>query len=246
MKKIVALLLLLCLGFTLCGCGADKAAILCVAQGDCAGQALAAQDGSLSCALADSDLAALQQLDAGACGFALVTEQGLDAAQTSAVKMDRVTLAAFCILSRAGAFSQWDRSTRVTVVGEPDGWGAALAEQALTCALHGAVRYADGEEAIRALRSGKTDVVMGLFVPQDEGVDALLRAKKDARLLSMPEELLSVALPDESMEQYALTVQEQTAHTYALRGALVRTADAEEKTARRVREAAQRAGLIAE
>ena len=77
-------------------------------------------------------------------------------------------------------------------------------------------------------------------------MDALLRAKKDARLLSMPEELLSVALPDESMEEYTLTMQEQTAHTYALRGALVRTADAEEKTAQRVWEAAQRAGLIAE
>lgn len=243
MKKIVALLLLLCLWMTLCSCGGDRAAILCVAEGAPAGQALAAQDRSLSCALAVSDLAALQQLDAGSCDFALVTAQGLSGAQTGAVQMEDVTLAAFCILSRDGGFSEWDVHTRVTVVGEQGGYGDALAQQALTCALHGAVRYMDGQDALRALRRGQTDVVMGLFAPQDERVAALLKAKKDVQLLSMPEGLLGVKLPDASMEAYALTVQGRTAQTYALCGALVRTADAGEKAAQRVLGAAKDAGL---
>ena len=244
MKKIVALLLLLCLWMTLCGCGRNGAAILCIAEGAPAGQALTAEDKSLSCALAASDIAALQQLDAGACDFALVTEQGLNDAQTGAVRMERVTLAAFCILSRAGAFSEWGVNTRVTVVGEQGGYADALAQQVLTCALHSAVRYMDAQDALAALKRGQTDVVMGLFAPQDAAVAALLKAKKDVRLLSMPEGLLGVKLPDESMEETALTVQGQTAQTYALRGALVRTADAAEDAAQRVLDAAQNAGLI--
>lgn len=246
MKKIVALLLLLCLWLTLCSCGRDRAAILCVAEGAPAGRALAAQDKSLSCALAGSDLAALQQLDAGSCDFALVTAQGLSGAQTSAVRAGDVTLAAFCILSRAGGFAEWDVNTRVTVVGEQGGYGDALAQQALTCALHGAVRYLDGQDALRALRRGQTDVVMGLFAPQDASVAALLKAKKDAQLLSMPEGLLGVRLPDPSVEAYTLTVQGHTAQTYALSGALVRTADAEEKMIQRVLDAAGSAGLTEE
>ena len=244
MKKIVALLLLLCLCLTLCGCGRNGAAILCVAEGAPAGQALTAEDKSLSCALAVSSVAALQQLDAGVCDFALVTEQGMNDAQTGAVEMERVTLAAFCILSRAGGYSEWDVNTRVTVVGEQGGYVDALAQQALTCALHRAARYMDARDALAALKRGQTDVVMGLFAPQDAAVAALLKAKKDVRLLSMPEGLLNVRLPDESMEESALTVQGQTAQTYALRGALVRTADADETSVQRVLDAARSAGLI--
>ena len=59
----------------------------------------------------------------------------------------------------------------------------------------------------------------------------------------MPEGLLGVKLPDASMEAYALTVQGHTAQTYALCGALVRTADADEKVAQRVLGAAKDAGL---
>ena len=102
----------------------------------------------------------------------------------------------------------------------------------------------DAQDALAALKRGQTDVVMGMFAPQDAAVTALLKAKKDVRLLSMPEGLLGVKMPDESMEETALTVQGQTAQTYALRGALVRTADAAEDVAQRVLDAVQNAGLI--
>lgn len=245
MKRIVALILLVCLCMTVCGCGGRSgAAILCVYEGQPAAQALAGQGENLSWSLASTDVAALQQLDSGACDYALVTQQGFAAVETDAVELEAAILGVFCIVSRADALRTWTVDTRVTVVGEADGYGDQLAQQALTCALHGSVRYMEREAALTALKKGQTDVVMGLFAPQDQALERLLGKKKDAQLLSMPEGLLNVKLPDASMEAYALTLDGQTAQTYALLGVVAARENADKETTQSVLQAARDAGLI--
>ncbi len=240
MKRIVALLLPLVLTVALCGCGGEeRAAVLCAYEAACAGDALRAAGKTVSCVYAESDNAALQQLQAGATDCALVTAAcDPDASLAS----DKVTLGAFLILSRAGRLSEWDRSTRVTIVGERDGIGAQLAVQALECALYGAVRYEDAQDALEAFSKGKTDVVMGLFAPQDEGVQRALRAK-NAALQPMPEELITVETPNEGMEKRTFSIGDNTVTTYVLPGHLAH-AQRDSAEAELARAAARQAGLM--
>lgn len=250
MKRMAALLLLLCLCM-LAGCsGAPRAAILCVKEAEPAAQAICGQDGRFSYAVASSDTAALQQLESGLCEFALVTAQGWNnyeaqADETArAVSVSPVELSAFYILSRAGGVAQWSRNTRVVIIGEQDGYGDQMAQQVLSCALHGTVRYMSRDEALDALKGRRADVVMGMMAPQDALADDALG--RGAELLSMPESLITVRLPDDSMEQKELAAGGQSAQSYALKGELVRGESADEPALEAMRKAMQAAGLAPE
>ena len=236
MKRMAALLLLLCLCM-LAGCsGASRAAILCVKEAEPAAQAICGQDGRFSYAVASSDTAALQQLENGLCEFALVTAQGwsdyeAQADETArAASVSPVELSDFYILSKAGGVAQWSRNTRVVIIGDQDGYGDQMAQQVLSCALHGTVRYMSREEALDALKGRRADVAD----------DALGRG---AELLSMPESLITVRLPDDSMEQKELAAGGQSAQSYALKGELVHGESADEPALEAMRKAMQAAGL---
>lgn len=246
MKRIVALILLVCLSMTICGCGGRSgAAILCVYEGAAAAQALEREDGGISCALADTDKAVLQQLDSGACDYALVTQQGFAAEEIGTAQLEDVALGVFCMVSGVGAMSTWTVNTRIAVIGEAENWADQLAQQALTCALHGSVRYMLRDAAWMALKKGQVDVVMGLVSPQDPEMTKLLKKKK-YQLLSMPEGLLNLRLPDASMKAYELSVGEQTAQTYALMGTLAVSDTAEESMTQRIMDAVRGAGLVSQ
>ena len=236
-KRIAALLLLVCL-LALTGCaGRTQTAILCVKKGVVAAQALCESDQTLSYALAEDDAAALQQLESGQCDFALVTAQGWqqakDAGYDAAERLNDVTLAQFAILSRAGGTAQWGRNTRVV-----------LARQVLTCALYGTVRNTDWESALSSLRGKRADVVMGLAVPGQKNVEKAFKKVKELELLSMPESLVSIQLPDDSMKKAKVVFGGQNAESYALYGVLVCAKDADEDERSRVLQAAQEAGLV--
>lgn len=241
MKRMAALLLVLCL-CALSGCsGLSRAAILCVKEAEPAAQALCAQDGRFSYAVADSDEAALRQLEAGTCEFALVTARGWEAWDGQAEDVASVTLAGFYILTRDGTVSQWDRNTRVVIIGQQEGYGDRMAQQVLSCALYGTVRYMGREEALEALSGRRADVVMGMMAPGDALAVAAL--ERGAALESMPESLITVRLPDESMQARTLTVGEQSAQSYALEGQLVCGAGVDGALLAAAQEAAQAAGL---
>lgn len=247
-KRIAALLLLVCL-LALTGCaGRTQTAILCVKKGVVAAQALCESDQTLSYALAEDDAAALQQLESGQCNFALVTVQGWqqakDAGYDAAERLNDVTLAQFAILSRAGGTAQWGRNTRVVIVGAAEADGDVLARQVLTCALYGTVRNTDWESALSSLRGKRADVVMGLAVPGQKNVEKAFKKVKKLELLSMPESLVSIQLPDDSMEKAKVVFGGQNAESYALYGVLVCAKDADEDERSRVLQAAQEAGLV--
>ncbi len=250
MKRIVALLLLLCL-CALSGCGGEtRAAILCMKEAEPAARAMCTEARALSYAAADSDMAALQQVESGACEFALVTREGLSALEAgkdfSPQRVGEVTLSVFYILSREGAYEKWTKNTRVIIVGERDGYGDILAQQVLSCALYGTVRYMDLGDAMEALSGKRADVVMGMMAPKEARAARALKRIKGLELLDMPESLLSVRLPDASMAEYTLSVGDRAASTYALMGALVRRADLEDGAVDAAADAARKAGLMAD
>ena len=246
-KRIAALLLLVCL-LALTGCaGRTQTAILCVEKAAVAAQALCESDQTLSYALAEGDAAALQQLESGQCDFALVTAQGWqqakDAGYDAAERLTDVTLAQFAILSRAGDTAQWGRNTRIVIVGAAGADGDVLAQQVLTCALYGTVRNTDWDNALSSLRGKRADVVMGLAAPGQQDVEKAFKKVKALELLAMPESLVSIQLPDDSMEKASVTFGGQNAEGYALCGVLVCAKDADEETRSRVLQAVQDAGL---
>ncbi len=244
LRRGAALVLALLLALSLGGCAAPAdAAVLCSAEAAPAGRVMAG-DG-LSYAVAEDDAAALQQLASGQCEFALVTESGAQAWQEAggAVSPEAV-LAVFAVLSRAGDYGAWDRNTRVVIVGEAGGFGDALAQQVLTCALYGSVRYDGLDAALSALERGTADAVLGMIAPQDEGASRALGRVRNLELLSMPESLIAVRVPDEAVRAHALELGGQTAQTYALFGALCTGGAASAEQEEAAYRAAQGAGVL--
>ena len=136
------------------------------------------------------------------------------------------------------------RNTRVVIVGAAEADGDVLARQVLTCALYGTVRNTDWESALSSLRGKRADVVMGLAVPGQKNVEKAFKKVKELELLSMPESLVSIQLPDDSMEKAKVVFGVQNAESYALYGVLVCAKDADEDERSRVLQAAQEAGLV--
>ena len=153
-------------------------------------------------------------------------------------------LAVFAVLSRAGDYGAWDRNTRVVIVGEAGGFGDSLAQQVLTCALYGSVRYDDLDAALSALERGTADAVLGMIAPQDEGVSRVLGRVRNLELLSMPESLIAVRVPDEAVREHALDLGGQTAQTYALFGALCTGGAVSTEQEEAAYRAAQEAGIL--
>ena len=133
-------------------------------------------------------------------------------------RLNDVTLAQFAILSRAGGTAQWGRNIRVVMVGAAEADGDVLARQVLTCALYGTVRNTDWESALSSLRGKRADVVMGLAVPGQKNMEKAFKKVKELELLSMPESLVSIQLPDDSMEKAKVVFGGQNAESYALYG----------------------------
>ena len=234
LRRVLALVLALLLALSLAGCAAPAdAAVLCSAEAAPAGRAMAEAGAGLSYAVAEDDAAALQQLTSGQCEFALVTESGAQTWQEAGgAASPEAVLAVFAVLSRAGDYGAWDRNTRVVIVGEAGGFGDSLAQQVLTCALYGSVRYDDLDAALSALERGTADAVLGMIAPQDEGVSRALGRVRN------------LELPDEAVREHALDLGGQTAQTYALFGALCTggaVSTAQEEAAYR---AAQEAGIL--
>ena len=106
------------------------------------------------------------------------------------------------------------------------------------------VRYDNLDAALSALERGTADAVLGMIAPQDEGVSRALGRVRNLELLSMPESLIAVRVPDEAVREHALELDGQTAQTYALFGALCTggaVSTAQEEAAYR---AAQEAGIL--
>ena len=246
LRRVLALVLALLLALSLGGCAAPAdAAVLCSAEAAPAGRAMAEAGAGLSYAVAEDDAAALQQLTSGQCEFALVTESGAQTWQEAGgAASPEAVLAVFAVLSCAGDYGAWDRNTRVVIVGEVGGFGDSLAQQVLTCALYGTVRNTDWESALSSLRGKRADVVMGLAVPGQKNVEKAFKKVKKLELLSMPESLVSIQLPDDSMEKAKVVFGGQNAESYALYGVLVCAKDTDEDERSRVLQAAQEAGLV--
>lgn len=254
MKRIAALLLSLCL-LALCGCSRKpQAAILCISEAQAASQAMCEQHPSLVYTLAGSDRAAIQQLDSDAGQFALVTRGGMDDAlaagegyieKTTAKRVCDVVLSAFYILSTDGQVSDWSKSTRVVIVGDKDGFGDRMAQQVLSCALYGTVRYMSTDEALSALREKKADAVMGMMYISDPAFEKALKKIKGVTLEMLPAGLVSVKLPDDSMVEYTLTIGQSSMSTYALMGTLACAASVSEEEISAAHKAAEQAGIIA-
>ena len=243
-RELLALVLALLLGLTGCASG-GSAAVLCTSEALPAGQAIAAAGEDLSCAAAESDEAALQQLAGGQCEFTLVTSAGAeDWREAGGAVSPRAALMAFAVLSRAGDYGAWDRSTRVVIVGAQGGYGDRIAQQVLTCALYGSVRYDTSDAALEALRRGTADAVLGLFPPQDAGVTEALTRVRDCALLSLPESLIALRLPDPAMEEGPVAFGEQTAQSCALYGALCTGSTATPEQEEAVYRAAEQAGIL--
>ena len=85
---------------------------------------------------------------------------------------------------------------------------------------------------------------MGLAVPGQKNVEKAFKKVKELELLSMPESLVSIQLPDDSMEKAKVVFGGQNAESYALYGVLVCAKDADEDERSRVLQAAQEAGLV--
>ena len=85
---------------------------------------------------------------------------------------------------------------------------------------------------------------MGLAVPGQKNVEKAFKKVKKLELLSMPESLVSIQLPDDSMEKAKVVFGGQNAESYALYGVLVCAKDADEDERSRVLQAAQEAGLV--
>ena len=153
-------------------------------------------------------------------------------------------LAVFALPSRAGDYGAWDRNTRVVIVGEAGGFGDSLAQQVLTCALYGSVRYDDLDAALSALERGTADAVLGMIAPQDGGVSRALGRVRNLELLSMPESLIAVRVPDEAVREHALELGGQTAQTYALFGALCTGGAVSTEQEEAAYRAAQEAGIL--
>ena len=226
LRRVLALVLALLLALSLGGCAAPAdAAVLCSAEAAPAGRAMAEAGAGLSYAVAEDDAAALQQLTGGAVS-------------------PEAVLAVFAVLSRAGDYGAWDRNTRVVIVGEAGGFGDSLAQQVLTCALYGSVRYDDLDAALSALERGTADAVLGMIAPQDEGVSRALGRVRNLELLSMPESLIAVRVPDEAVREHALELGGQTAQTYALFGALCTGGAVSTEQEEAAYRAAQEAGIL--
>lgn len=221
-KRAFALLLALLLAAGLCGCGTKAGvAVLCTSEAAPGGRAMAEAGSGLSYAVAEDDEAALQQLESGQCELALVTAAGAQAwSDAGGAVSSEATLAVFAVLSRVGDYGEWDRNTRVVIAGAQGGYGDALAQQVLTCALYGSVRYDDLDGALEALQRGTADAVLGMIAPEDAAVARALDRVRNLALLSMPESLIAVRVPDEAVRAHALELGGQTAQTYALFGAL--------------------------
>ena len=253
LRRVLALVLALLLALSLGGCAAPAdAAVLCSAEAAPAGRAMAEAGAGLSYAVAEDDAAALQQLTSGQCEFALVTESGAQTWQEAGgAASPEAVLAVFAVLSRAGDYGAWDRNTRVVIVGEAGGFGDSLAQQVLTCALYGSVRYDDLDAALSALERGTADAVLGMIAPQDEGVSRALGRVRNLELLSMPESLIAVRVPDEAVRvpdeavrEHALDLGGQTAQTYALFGALCTGGAVSTEQEEAAYRAAQEAGIL--
>ena len=246
LRRVLALVLALLLALSLGGCAAPAdAAVLCSAEAAPAGRAMAEAGAGLSYAVAEDDPAALQQLTSGQCEFALVTESGAKTWQEAGgAASPEAVLAVFAVLSRAGDYGAWDRNTRVVIVGEAGGFGDSLAQQVLTCALYGSVRYDDLDAALSALERGTADAVLGMIAPQDEGVSRALGRVRNLELLSMPESLIAVRVPDAAVREHALELGGQTAQTYALFGALCTGGAVSTEQEEAAYRAAQEAGIL--
>lgn len=253
MKRIAALLLSLCL-LALCGCSRKpQAAILCINEAEAASQAMCEQHPSLIYTVAGSDRAAIQQLDSDAGQFALVTRRGMEDAlagtngyieKTTAKRVCDVVLSAFYILSTDGEVNDWSKSTRVVIVGDKDGFGDQLAQQVLSCALYGTVRYMDTNEALTALREKKADAVMGMMYISDPAFEKAMKKIKGVTLEMLPAGLVSVKLPDDSMVEYTLAIGQSSMSTYAVMGTLACAPSMSEDEISEAYKAAEQAGIV--
>jgi len=224
MGKRIAAVLLVLISLLLCGCVPEqKASILCTEELLPAAKAFCTEENGISYAATESDLAAVQQLESGTADCVLLTMPGYEAL------MERYDLdmawsggmTQFLILSTAGDIPDWTKNTRVYIVGKHDNYADFMAQQVLTCAFYGSLHYEDEETAVSALQSGKADVVMGFFGVQDVKRNETLLSIKNLSLESIPESLLILNLPDEAVEESAVTLGSMTAQSVVVPGVLV-------------------------
>lgn len=197
---------------------------------------------SLGGCAAPADAAVLCSAEAAPAGRAMAEAgAGLSyaVAEDDAAALQQLTSGQceFALVTESGA-QTWQEA------GEAGGFGDSLARQVLTCALYGSVRYDNLDAALSALERGTADAVLGMIAPQDEGVSRALGRVRNLELLSMPESLIAVRVPDEAVREHALELDGQTAQTYALFGALCTGGAVSTEQEEAAYRAAQEAGIL--
>lgn len=222
-KRIAAVVLSLLL-MLLCGCSAENSAsILCIEELLPSARALSKGENGFTYAAAESDLAAVQQLSDGKADCVLLTVPGYEALYER-YELDMVWsggLTQFCILSSAGRLSDWTKNTRVVIVGERGNYADFMAQQVLTCAFYGSLRYEDEQTALEALKSGKVDAVLGFFAVKDAETEKVLLSMKDLSLEPIPDSLVTLNLPGDEVEKANAVLGDKTAKSVVVPGVLV-------------------------
>ena len=236
MKRIAALLTVLML-LLLCGCSSKPGvSVLCPSELLPSASALCEGEKDFSFAASESDLAAVQQLESGNADCVLLTAIGAETLQEE-YALDLCWsggLTQFLILSTKGTISEWTKNTRVVIVGENGNYADFMAQQVLTCAFYGSVRYEDETTAVEMLKDGKADVVMGFFSVQETENQKTLLKIKNLTLESIPETLVTLKLPGEDVEKSTVLFGGITAESVVVPGAMAVSPQLEEESRSRL------------